>query len=399
MGFSKLCLTVGAAALAAVANAQTTQSLYSQCGGINWTGSTTCVSGSVCTVINSYYYQCIPGTSATSTTLVTSATSASASASSSPGLNTLAKAKGLQYFGSATDNGELSDTTYVSILEDSKEFGQITPGNSMKWDATEASEGVFTYTNGDAIVDFAQANGQVVRGHTLVWHSQLASWVTDGNFSNATLISIIENHVTNLVTHYKGSVISWDVVNEPFNEDGTFRESVFYTTIGEEYISIALRAARAADPDVKLFINEYNIDGTGAKSTAMYNLVAKLIAEGVPIDGIGVQAHLISGSVPTTLQTNWESFASLGVEVAITELDIRLTLPTTTASLAQQATDYGSVVSACVAVSGCIGITIWDYTDKYSWVPDVFSGMGAALPWDENFAHKPAYDAIAAALA
>lgn len=138
---------------------------------------------------------------------------------------------------------------------------------------------------------------------------------------------------------------------------------VFYNTLGEDFVSIAFKAARAADPAAKLYINDYNIDGTGAKSTAMYNFVKKLKAAGVPIDGIGIQGHLISGSVSTSLATNWAQFTSLGVEVAITELDIRMTLPSDATKLAQQATDYKNVVAACVSVSGCVGITIWDYTD------------------------------------
>ncbi|KAG6919174.1 hypothetical protein DXG01_008472 [Tephrocybe rancida] len=219
----------------------------------------------------------------------------------------------------------------------------------------EPTRGVFTFTKGDAIVTLAEANGQLVRDH-------------------------------------------WDVVNEPFNDDGTFRTSVFYNTLGSSYIATALTAARAADPDAKLYINDYNIDGTGSKSTAMVNLVTSLKAAGVPIDGIGIQGHLIVGSVPSTIQANIAQFVALGVEVAITELDIRMTLPVTEAKLAQQKKDYQTVIAACKAVAGCIGVTIWDYTDKYSWVPSVFTGQGAALPWDENLVKKPAYDGIVAGL-
>lgn len=130
----------------------------------------------------------------------------------------------------------------------------------------------------------------------------------------------------------------------------------------------------------------------------MINLVSSLLAQGVPIDGIGIQAHLIVGSVPSTLQANWQAMADLGVDVAITELDIRMTLPVTAARLEQQKADYQKVVAACMAVTRCVGITIWDWTDKYSWVPSVFSGQGAALPWDETFVAKPAYDGIVNAL-
>ncbi|KAJ8693001.1 hypothetical protein PTI98_010256 [Pleurotus ostreatus] len=316
-----------------------------------------------------------------------------------PGLDVVAKSKGKLYFGSATDNGELNDAPYAAILSDNKEFGQITPGNSMKWDATERSRGVFTFSGGDVIANFAAANGQLLRGHTCVWHSQLPSWVTAGNFNAADLTSIIETHTTTVVDHYKGQVCkyyAWDVVNEAFNDDGTFRTSVFYTTLGSSYIATAFHAARAADPDAKLYINDYNIDGLGAKSTAMTNLVAQLKADGVPVDGIGIQGHLIVGAVPNNLQANFEQFAALGVEIAITELDIRLTLPVTPEKLAQQKADYQKVIAACAAVPACVGVTIWDWTDKYSWIPSVFSGQGAALPWDETFVKKPAYDGIVA---
>ncbi|KAF9004040.1 beta-1,4-endoxylanase [Cyathus striatus] len=384
---------------------------YGQCGGNNWTGPITCVSGYYCIKYSDWYSQCIPSpatlTSATSsssssTAASSTATSALPTSTATIGLSEAATAAGKLYFGSATDNGELSDAAYVVGLSNTKDFTQITPGNSMKWDATERSRGTFTFTGGDTIVAFAKGNGQIVRGHTCVWHSQLPSWVTSGNFDNATLTSILETHTTTVVDHYKGQLCmcnfpilyAWDVVNEAFNEDGTFRESVFYTTIGESYIAKAFIAAHAADPDAKLYINDYNIEGLGSKSTGMYNLVKSLKEQSVPVHGIGLQGHLIVGSVPSTIQANIQQFASLGVEVAITELDIRMTLPVTADKLNQQKTDYKNVIAACNAVTACIGVTIWDYTDKYSWIPSVFSGQGAALPWDENLVKKPAYDGI-----
>ncbi|KAF8972160.1 endo-1,4-beta xylanase [Flammula alnicola] len=307
-------------------------------------------------------------------------------------LNLWAKASRKTYFGTATDNPELTDAPYVKQLGNTQDFGQLTPGNSMKWFATEPSRGNFTFAGGDQIVALAKKNRQLVRGHNCVWHSQLADWVTAGNFDNATLTSIVQTHCHTLVKHYRGDI--WDVVNEPFNDDGTFRESVFYNTIGPSYIPIALRTARSADPRAKLYINDYNIEGLSAKSTAMLNLVQQLKADRVPIDGIGVQGHLIVGELPTTIQENLQAFTDLGVEVAITELDIRMPLPPTPQLLAQQQKDYETVVAACKAVKKCIGVTIWDWTDKYSWVPGVFTGEGAACPWDENFVKKPAYYGI-----
>jgi endo-1,4-beta-xylanase len=190
---------------------------------------------------------------------------------------------------------------------------------------------------------------------------------------------------------------------EPFNEDGTFGADVFLNTLGPDYIPLTLEAAKSADPNAKLqvsfpysrtgsslsakrcprYINDFNIEGSGVKATAMMNLVECLQAQGTPIDGIGMQCHFIVGEVPTTLQSNMAAFTALGVEVAITELDIRLTLPTTDALLTQQEADYQTVVSACRNTAGCVGITLWDFTDKFSWVPGAFAGMGAACPWDE----------------
>ncbi|KAF7292930.1 Beta-xylanase [Mycena indigotica] len=388
-----------AVALLPLAIAQSPQ--WGQCGGQTWTGPTTCVTGSTCVYQNPYYSQCLPSGSGTTSSAVASA--ALPTGTSTAKSNTVAKTLGGKlYFGSATDNPELSDATYVAKLGDNTLFGQITPGNSMKWDSTEPSRGVFTFTNGDTVTSLAKKNGQLIRGHTCVWYNQLAGWVTSGNFNASTLTSILQTHCSTLVSHWAGQIYSWDVVNEPFNDDGTVRSFVFSLAGGTvpnlNYITTALVAARAADPKAKLYINDYNIDSAGAKSTAMQNLVKSLKAAGTPIDGIGIQGHLIVGQVPSkaALIANYQAFTALGVEIAITELDIRMTLPETPALRAQQQTDYNTVVSACKAVTGCVGVTIWDYTDKYSWVPGVFSGQGAALPWDNNLVIKPAYDGIIA---
>ncbi|KAH9945064.1 endo-1,4-B-xylanase A [Epithele typhae] len=374
---------------------------WGQCGGIGWTGPTTCVSGTVCTVLNPYFSQCLPGSSSSApptTTTSSSSPTSTAPTSTATGLNKLAQAAGKKYFGTATDNSELTNKAYTAILDNKSEFGQLTAANSMKWDATEPSRGDFTFSSGDQIANLAKANGQLLRGHNCVWYNQLPSWVSSGGFSAAQLTSVIQTHCSTLLTHYKGQAYAWDVVNEPFNDDGTWRSDVFYNTLGTSYVQIALEAARAADPGAKLYINEYNIEYTGAKATALLSLAKSLLAAGVPLDGIGFQCHFIVGQVPTSLQTVMQQFTALGLEVAITELDIRMTLPATNALLAQQETDYENVVKACMNVKGCVGITVWDFTDEYSWVPGTFSGQGEACPWNQNLQKKPAYSGITAAL-
>ncbi|KAK5125480.1 hypothetical protein LTR85_000590 [Meristemomyces frigidus] len=318
------------------------------------------------------------------------------------GLNTTIVAAGKLYFGTATDNTELSNTAYEKQLNNTADFGQITPGNSMKWDAIEPERGAYTYAEGDVIANLAKENGQKLRCHNLVWYNQLPSWVSGGGFDNATLIDIMKNHITNEVTHYKGRCYAWDVVNEALSDagDGSYRSNVFYETIGEAYIPIAFAAAAAADPDAKLYYNDYSIESAGAKSTAAQNVVQMIQAYGAKIDGVGLQSHFIVGETPSTTAqvANMKAFTALGVDVAITELDIRVATPETTADETQQAIDYASTVKACMQVDKCIGITIWDWTDKYSWVPSTFSGEGAALPWDSNLDKKvPVYDAILSA--
>jgi endo-1,4-beta-xylanase len=279
-----------------------------------------------------------------------------------------------------------------------REFNAITPGNEMKWGSIEPTRGQLDWTGADATVAFATANNQVVRGHTLLWHNQLPGWLTSGGFNAADLTAIVHQHIATEVGRYKGRLISWDVVNEPFNEDGTLRSTVFSTTLGPGYIADALTQARAADPAAKLYINDFNIEGINAKSTAMLNLVTSLKQQGVPIDGVGIQTHLILGQVPSDFAQNIARFTAAGFDVWLSEVDVRMTLPATPAMLAQQASDYTKIVNACLSVKRCVGITVWGFTDLDSWVPGTFPGQGAADIFDTNMDPKPAYSAVLTAL-
>ncbi|KAI9703516.1 MAG: hypothetical protein M1820_005820 [Bogoriella megaspora] len=316
------------------------------------------------------------------------------------GLNAAAKAAGLKYFGSATDNSELSDSAYSAVLKDSNQFGQITPGNTMKWVYTEPSQNSYSYTQGDQIATFAKTNSQLLRCHNLVWYQEAPSWVTSGTWTNATLIAAMQAHITNEVTHYKGQCYAWDVVNEALNDDGTFREWELYNIIGPAYIPLAFEAAAAADPTVKLYYNDYNIETAGAKATAAQNIVKMIKAYGGKIDGIGLESHFIVGETPSAAAqaSNMASFTALGVEVAVTELDVRETLPESSAQDQQQAKDYVSTVQACLQTKNCVGVTVWDFDDQYSWVPSTFSGQGAADLYNSALQPKPAYTSILSAL-
>src|SRR5690348_15516008 len=260
-----------------------------------------------------------------------------------------------RYFGAAIAAGKLGDGTYTRILN--SEFNSVTPENEMKWDATEPSQGRFTYTNGDRILNQGIAMGAKVRGHALLWHAQQPGWAQ--SLSGTALRNAAINHVTQVATHYKGKIYAWDVVNEAFADGGSGarRDSNLQRT-GNDWIEAAFRAARAADPNAKLCYNDYNTDGVNAKSTAVYNMVKDFRSRGVPIDCVGFQSHL-GTSIPGDYQANLQRFADLGVEVQITELDVQ--------QGSNQANIYATVTKACLAVSRCTGITVWGVRDSDSW--------------------------------
>jgi len=288
------------------------------------------------------------------------------------------------------------------------DFNSITPENAQKWESTEPSRNNFTFEDSDRYMAFAKANKLEVRCHNLVWHSQLPLWVSNGNFTNATLISIMENHIKNLAGRYKNQCTQWDVVNEALEEDGTYRKSVWYNTIGEAFLPIAFRFAKKyAGSKTLLFYNDYNIESNNAKTAGAVRIVKLIKSYGLQIDGVGYQAHLASETTATsggpapdqaTLEAALRATADLGVDVAYTELDVRFNTPATPAKLAVQADVYRRVGNACMNVKRCIGITVWGISDKYSWIPGVFTGEGAALLWDENYKKKPAYAGLLAAL-
>jgi endo-1,4-beta-xylanase len=304
--------------------------------------------------------------------------------------------------GAAADSPYLSDNNYAAIL--ASEFSQLQAENEMKFAIIHPGVNTYDFSGGDALVSFAQAHTMAVRGHTLVWHNQVPAWVTSGNFASSQLSTILQGHITTVMSHYAGKVYAWDVVNEAFNDDGSMRSTIWYDQpgigfagMGSKYIEQALNWARAADPNAKLFYNDYNSEPIDAKSDAIYSMAQDFKNRGVPLDGIGFQFHIdLTSDNPTTLASvasNFQRFAALGLDVHITELDIRVS-DSSAASLNAQAKLYGEIAAICVQQPACKLFQTWGFTDKHSWIPSFYPGMGWALLWDANYQKKPAYASV-----
>jgi endo-1,4-beta-xylanase len=326
-----------------------------------------------------------------------SAAAANASATGDT-LRAAARGSGIR-IGTAVDMTALADdAAYRQAV--GAEFNTVSPENVMKWEAVEPTQGTYNWAPADELINFARAHGQTVRGHTLVWHSQNPAWLTEEAFTPAQLRALLRKHITDEVRHFKGRIWHWDVANEVFNEDGTLRDTIWLRNLGPGYIADAFRWAHQADPKAQLYLNDYNNEGLNAKSDAYYALAKKLLAQGVPLHGYGMQGHLgIQYGLPSGVLENVRRFDKLGLESAFTEVDVRMPLPADPIKLAAQAQGFTTLLQACLLAKRCVSYTLWGFTDRYSWVPGVFDGEGAALPLDENYARKPAYNAIRDTLA
>jgi endo-1,4-beta-xylanase len=288
-----------------------------------------------------------------------------------------------------------NDAEYRYVL--AQEFNSVSPENQMKWEFIHPEQGEYNFEPADSIVRFAQRNRQAVRGHTLLWHSQNPEWLEEGDFTPEELRAILEDHITTVVGRYRGKIQQWDVANEIFDEDGEYRtENIFIRELGPEIVLDAFRWAHEADPRAKLFLNDYGVESLNAKSDAYYELVQQMQAADVPVHGFSVQGHLsLSYDFPYELQENLQRFDDLGVETAVTEIDVRMELPEdgepTFAQQARQAHYYDQALEACLAVEDCNSFTVWGFTDTYSWVPVFFEGQGSATIMTGDFERKPAY--------
>ncbi len=265
------------------------------------------------------------------------------------------------------------------------DFNIVSPENSMKWGQINPFENEFDWEASDRLVSFAKANDIKIHGHPLIWHRQLPRWVQKTEASK--LRPVMLRYIREVVNRYNNDVAIWDVVNEALEEDGTFRQSQWFNALGESYIADAFRQARLYARDAELLYNEYDVSWDGPKSDGMYSLMQSLLAQNVPVDGVGFQMHIDAGFDRfDEVRNNFQRFADLGLDVYVTELDVGILDGQTEA---QQAAVYEQVLSLCLEQPACKALQIWGFTDRYSWRKSLLP-----LIMDKDYQPKPAWYAL-----
>lgn len=275
----------------------------------------------------------------------------------------------------------------------SSQFNMTFPGNELKFKNVEKSRGVFNFAYSDSVIAFAEEHGMKSRGHCLLWHSfsQNPTWLTDrwygtNPWSRAELLSIMKTHITAVLSHYKGRILEWDVINEGISiGDGHpngLRKSPWQSIIGDDYIDSAFVYAHRADPNAYLYFNEYGGEGAiaseYAKRDTVYNLAKRLLARGIPIHGIGFEGHFGNYVNTGAISANMKKLGELGLRVSITELDM---MNTTNLS-----NNWKNLMNACLENYNCTSFVTWGIDDKTSWMG---SDCGCLI-WDSTFVRKSA---------
>lgn len=307
-----------------------------------------------------------------------------------------------------------------------QQFNSIVAENCMKSGLIQPVEGEFDFSLADQFVRFGVQNKMFIVGHTLIWHSQAPKWFfTDEKgqpVSREVLIERMHRHIATVVGRYRGRVKGWDVVNEAINDDGTYRESPFYTIIGKDFIKLAFQFAHEADPDAQLYYNDYNMAVKGKREGVM-KMVGELKQAGLRIDAIGMQSHL-GLDFPTVgeFEKSIVAFASLGVKVMVTELDLSV-LPSPWTNTGANVSDRAAYLEKMnpyptgvpaekyaewekVYLSffklflkhqdKIVRVTLWGLTDRDSWKNNwpIPGRTDYPLLFDRNYQPKPIVDKI-----
>lgn len=312
--------------------------------------------------------------------------------------------------GVAVKPSDLRGSEKSLILE---HFNSITAENAMKMGPLQPGENRYFWPVADSIVDFGVKNKLKVRGHCLVWHAQTPRWLfkdTSGKtISKELLLNRIKNHINTVVPRYRGKIYAWDVVNEVIADDTTyFRKSPLYNIAGEDFVEQSFRYAHAADPKAILFYNDYNTENP-AKREKIYRMLKGLLAKGVPIHGVGLQAHWsINNPNREELEKSIEMFSSLGLQIQFTELDISVYAGRQGGQLIagekakeqavftpemeqKQLEKYKMIFEVFRKHKKHItGVTFWNLSDKYTWL-DGRGRKNFPLLFDRELKPKKAY--------
>jgi endo-1,4-beta-xylanase len=313
-----------------------------------------------------------------------------------PPLRDLADARGI-YIGGAVEPQHIDcDPTYGEVL--SREFNILVSENAFKLWAIHPTADQYTFEGTDTIVEFAEAHGMKVRGHTLLWYRYMPDWIENASFTPEQWDQVIHDHIATVVGRYKGRVVYWDVLNEVVRDSGSeeLRQTNWSDGLGPDFVDKVFIWAHEADPDALLFYNDYGAEGLGRKSDRVYDLVKGMLERGVPIHGVGLQLHLATSGAPKleNVQRNIERLGELGLQVHITEIDIRLPDDASADLFETQAKMYRDYLEVCLAAENCTAFVMWGFTDRYSWIPDFKPGFGHALIFDAAYRPKPAYFAL-----
>ncbi len=272
-------------------------------------------------------------------------------------------------------------------------FSALVTENMFKWSDIHPTKKLWNFSDMNMVLDFAEENKMRVRGHTFIWHQGNPNYLSSEK-NPEVLRALLEEQITTLMTQYKGRIYEYDVANEIFEEDGSFRKTFWYNAFGEEIYEYAFTLARKVDPKARLLLNDYNNENVGyAKSDAQYEFVKRLVEKGVPIDGIGCQLHLAEDGYfdKEKIRANIRRYADLGLKVSFTEVDIRIPLPPTEESVARQEQMFLDLMDLVLTEPNVDTYIFWGCTDRNSWVNSFFPGYGRPLPFDRDMNPKPAF--------
>ncbi|MEU6765518.1 endo-1,4-beta-xylanase [Streptomyces sp. NPDC046853] len=295
----------------------------------------------------------------------------------------------------------LTDSAYRRTA--GEEFSMLTPENDFKPQFVQPRRGVFAFAEGDTLADFAEANRMKVHAHTLVWFEALPAWMR-AKMTHGQRRRVMVEHIRAVAGHFRGKVAEWDVVNEPMSDEDEdyaggnrgVRPQLWFEAMGEQYIDIAFRAAREADPHAVLYLNEYGVEEDGPRWDALYALLVRLKERGVPIDGVGFQDHEYAvgdRTDPEVFRRKVRALAGLGLKARVSEADVLVDEDEEDI----QASQLAGKLAVCAEEPNCTSFATWGFTDKYGSTAGLGHyppSPGNALPWDAAYEAKPAYWAL-----